>query len=136
MREAVLSELGLPFALNVFDGVANRVGGPFAAIGQDDALGSAIVGVGPALKLPEGFKLAEQVVGRLLAHAALGGQLRRAQTLRAGIEDEVHVGHLEVLEPVRVQALEHAPHDALPRHPQKRPDHRRAEAINSTGKVS
>ena len=60
LGESVFAELCLPVSLDVSDGVADRVGGALAAVGEGDALGSAVGGVRFSLQVSEGFELADQ----------------------------------------------------------------------------
>ena len=134
LGESVLAELRLPVSLDLADSIADRVSGPLATVGESDALRSAVASVGPSLEVPQRLELTEEVVGSLFAHPSSGGELGRTCALRAGVEQEVHMGHVDVIESLGVQPLEHAPHDVLPRHPQKRPDHGRAEVLTCVSK--
>ncbi len=103
--------------------------GPYTPVGEGDTFCSAVTGVRASLEVSERFELTEEVVGSLLAHASSGGELGGPEALWAGVEQEVHVGHIDVIEALSVQPLEHAAHNLLPRYPQERADHRRTEVL-------
>jgi hypothetical protein len=66
LGEASRAEPALPVAFDLADGVADGTGGLFAAAGECDSFGTAVVGVGPAFQIAVPFELAEQIVGGLL----------------------------------------------------------------------
>ena len=109
MCETLPPELLLPVPLDLAHSVSDDVGGLFATRREDNAFRSSVVGVDLALEVAESFELAEEVVDRLLAHASAGGELRRPGTLRAGVQHEVQMRRVEVVESVLVEASEHPP---------------------------
>src|SRR5829696_9903318 len=129
LGEALRAEALCPAALDLGDGVAERVDRADATWGQGDALGALVVGIGPALEVVEALELAEQVVEGLFADPQPGGQLGRPRALRAGVLKDVQMRRVEVVEAVLVQAFEHVALDRLPGHAQERADQRRAERL-------
>src|SRR5215207_2835960 len=73
LGEALRAEALCPGALDLGDGVAERVDRAGAAWGQGDAFGALVVGIGSALEVVEALELAEQVVEGLFADPQPGG---------------------------------------------------------------
>src|SRR4051812_41543233 len=111
--------------LDLADGVPDGEGGLFAPCGEGDSFRSSVVGIRSALEVSEAFELAEEVVDRLLAHASPGGKLGGSCPLWPGVEQEVQVGRVQVVESVLVQTGEHPTLHLLPWHTQKGADERR-----------
>lgn len=129
MREALAAELFLPVSFDLAYGIPDRVGSLFAAGREGDAFRAAVVRVGSALQVAASLELAEEVVDRLLAHPSPGGEFGGSCPLRPGIEDDVQMGRVEVVEAMLVQTGEHPSQHLFPWHPQERADQGRPERL-------
>ena len=78
LGEVLGAESLFSFALDFADDAAHRARGSPAARGERNAREALVAGIGGALEVAEALELPEQVVKRLLAHARLRGELRRA----------------------------------------------------------
>jgi hypothetical protein len=101
---------------------------------RGDALGASVLGIRSALEVAETFELAEQVVDRLLAHPSPGGELGRSRSLGPGVQEEVQVGDVQIVEFVLVQPSEHPLQHSLPGHPQESADQWRPEGLIRTSR--
>ena len=80
--------------------------------------------------------MAELVVDRLFGHPHPSRELRGPQPVRARVLEEDQMRRLEVVEPVRVQPLQHVLPDDLQGLAQERSDQRRAGRRLRPGRLS
>src|SRR5215211_3279063 len=136
LGEALRAEALCPGALDLGDGVAERVDRAGAAWGQGDAFGALVVGIGSALEVVEALELAEQVVEGLFADPKPGGQLGGPRALWSRVLEDVEIGGIEVVEAALVQPLEHVPLHRLPGDAQERADQWRPERLLRCHRIS
>ena len=129
LGEAFRSESLLPVVFDLADRVSHGLTRQYAARCEGDALGARVLWVCVAFEVAGSFEVAEQVVECLLADAQPGGELGGSGALGSGVEEDVEVGCVEVVESVLVEPFEHPPSYGFPRRAQERADQRWPERL-------